>query len=364
MLEDSDEDAGLIMLTLKRSGILCNLYRVNTGEEYAKAIAYFNPDVVLSDHSLHQFNSLEAFNLLKQKNLDIPFILVTGSDSRELQENLLKHGVEDIIPKNKLTQLPLAITTAIEKRKTAPLDAPGKDELKVEHTRLIQTTHELDHLVYGLSRHLRAPLLSLTGLINLIRGEGNPDPKMNQCLEVMNQCVCQMDVALQHALEYSHNRQEEIAAAEINLNELITSTLGHFDHLKDLKKIDIRTSIEQETPFYSDFRRLGVLLKNLLSNAITFSDHSRKVPQIGIMFFVDKDAATLVVEDNGHGIDPALQDKVFDPFFKGNEKSEGAGLGLYIVKEIVNRLHGKIQLESQLGEGTKFVTVIPNQSSS
>ncbi len=364
MLEDSDEDASLMLLTLKRSGILYNLHRVNTGEEYAKAIEYFNPQVILSDHSLHQFNSLDALTVLKQKKLDIPFILVTGSDSPDLKANLLHHGADAVIPKNMLEKLPVAITTAIEKRMIAPLGTSGEDEVKMQHIKLIQTTRELDHLLYGLSHHLRAPLLSITGLINLIRGEGHSDPKVSKYMEVMHQCVSRLDVVLQHTLEYSHNRQEKIAATEINLNELITGTLGHFDHLKELKEINISTSIEQETPFYSDYRRLGVVLRNLISNAIAFSDHSRKVPQIGIMFFVDKDAATLVVEDNGYGIDSALQDKVFDPFFKGNEKSEGAGLGLYIVREILNRLNAKIQLESQLGEGTKFVMVIPNQSPS
>lgn len=114
-LEDSEQDAELTIRTLKKAGISFTLKLVDEKEEYENALKDFQPDLVLSDHSLYQFNSLEALRIFKTFDLKIPFILVTGTVSEEFAVTILKEGANDYLLKDNLTRLPNAILNAFEK---------------------------------------------------------------------------------------------------------------------------------------------------------------------------------------------------------------------------------------------------------
>ena len=121
ILEDSPEDLDLVERELKRGGINFTATVVKKKEEYEKALNEFNPDVILSDHSLPQFNSIEAMEIWKsfqkQKNVTIPFILITGSVSEEFAVQSIKAGADDYILKDRLKRLPSSIKSALDKVK-------------------------------------------------------------------------------------------------------------------------------------------------------------------------------------------------------------------------------------------------------
>ena len=119
ILEDSAEDVSLMERELKRSGIEFMSKVVKTRQDYESAIHEFNPDVILSDHSLPQFNSIEAMKIWKEHRLAtglmIPFILITGSVSEEFAVQCIKAGADDYILKDRLKRLPASILSALEK---------------------------------------------------------------------------------------------------------------------------------------------------------------------------------------------------------------------------------------------------------
>lgn len=119
ILEDSPEDLDLVERELKRGGIDFTSTVVKKKEEYEKALLDFRPDVILSDHSLPQFNSIEAMsiwkNFQKQHNATIPFILITGSVSEEFAVQSIKAGADDYILKDRLKRLPSSIKSAMER---------------------------------------------------------------------------------------------------------------------------------------------------------------------------------------------------------------------------------------------------------
>jgi CheY-like chemotaxis protein len=119
MLEDSAQDVELIERELKRAGISFSATVVDRRAEFERALVDFMPDVILSDHSLPEFNSIEALNIYKQKqadlNLSAPFILVTGAMSEEFAVQCIKAGVDDYILKDRLKRLPGSIERALEK---------------------------------------------------------------------------------------------------------------------------------------------------------------------------------------------------------------------------------------------------------
>ncbi|HYG17472.1 MAG TPA: ATP-binding protein, partial [Ohtaekwangia sp.] len=105
----------------------------------------------------------------------------------------------------------------------------------------------------------------------------------------------------------------------------------------------------------------AIVLNNLISNAIKYRDGNKANPFIKIEVHVEPATMTLYFSDNGIGISEEWQEKIFDMFFRATERSEGAGLGLYIVRETVAKLGGKIQVQSTLDEGTTFIITAPNR---
>jgi len=114
-IEDIQSDAELVERTLKRSGVAFEKLIVDTRDEYVKALDEFNPDVILSDHSLPAFNSLEALKILKESGRNIPFILITATVSEEFAVSVMKEGAADYVLKDRLQRLPNAILNAIGK---------------------------------------------------------------------------------------------------------------------------------------------------------------------------------------------------------------------------------------------------------
>ena len=124
--------------------------------------------------------------------------------------------------------------------------------------------------------------------------------------------------------------------------------------------LDVKVSIRHQTEFKTDYYRMSVVMNNLISNAIKYLDRNKQKPFLGITVNDDNEKALLWVQDNGMGIDNSLIPKIFDMFFRANTERDGSGLGLYIVKEAMQKLQGTIDIESELGEGTMFDLEIPN----
>jgi PAS domain S-box-containing protein len=117
-IEDVPSDAELVERTLKQAGMVFDRLVIDTRAEYIRALAEFHPDVILSDHSLPAFNSLEALKILKQTGADIPFILITSTISEEFAVNVMKEGASDYILKDRLQRLPTAINNSFDKHKS------------------------------------------------------------------------------------------------------------------------------------------------------------------------------------------------------------------------------------------------------
>jgi two-component system sensor histidine kinase UhpB len=114
-LEDSQQDAEIVGRILKKAGLIFEFKLVDSQEEYNNALQDYAPDIVLADHSLFQFNSAEALRIFREKEMKIPFILVTGTVSEEFAVNILKQGADDYLLKNNLVRLPSAIINSLEK---------------------------------------------------------------------------------------------------------------------------------------------------------------------------------------------------------------------------------------------------------
>lgn len=361
VLEDMEDDLELIEYVLSDAHLDFSTMRVDTQEEFVKALKKGQIDVILSDHSLPTFNSQEALEIFRASGLKIPFILVTGAVSEEFAVNSLKQGADDYVLKSNLTRLPTAIINAVKQREAEVAKILANDAMRKQYEELMKINKELDSFVYSVSHNLRAPLRSVLGLINLARMEdekrGN---NFNDYFSMMEQSIHKLDDTLKEILDYSRNARQDLTIELIDINQLVNDNLERMQYMPGSSLIVKDIRIDEPVPLFSDKYRLSVIFNNIISNAIKYYDEHKTDPYLRISIVIREDNVHMEFEDNGIGIDTEYLNKVFDMFFRATPNNEGAGLGLYIVQEAVEKLKGSVQIKSELRKGTNFIIDIPN----
>src|SRR5579859_8205952 len=365
ILEDIPEDAGLVERTLRKEGISFTLNRVDTQDEFIASLRDLEPDVILSDHLLPQFNSAQALKICRRAGLHIPFILVTGTVSEEFAVSCLKMGADDYVLKANLSRLPSAITTALRQREEEKKRKAAEKALRQQNEELIKINRELDHFVYSTSHNLRAPLMSVLGLLNIARKDLSANDTRNflDYFRMMNESIGKLDETLKEIIDYSKNARIEILNERINLKKLLLDCFEKLSYLEEADGMEIQIHDGDSGAIYSDAYRLTVIFTNVISNSIKYRDFSKPKSFVHVEAFTDGHKTTVLVKDNGVGIHPQYLSHIFEMFYRANEKSHGAGLGLYIAKETIGNLGGGISVTSTPHIGTTIKIEMPNGQS-
>ncbi len=218
---------------------------------------------------------------------------------------------------------------------------------------------ELDRFVYITSHDLKAPLLSIQGLIHLAEISEDKS-EIEMCLKMMMERIKGLENFIRDIIDYSRNVRIGLVKEEIDVKKMIESIYSDLFYLENVDKIDFKIDVDTGLSFNSDEKRVNVIMKNLIFNAVKYQNFDQKNPVIIVKANEDGNHLLLSVKDNGEGIEPEIQDKVYDMFFRASEKSSGSGLGLYIVKEMVGKLDGNIQLKSEPNKGSEFIIRLPS----
>jgi PAS domain S-box-containing protein len=232
--------------------------------------------------------------------------------------------------------------------------------LQKQNEELQKINTELDKFVYSVSHDLRAPLTSMLGIIEIMQEE-TEDSFITEHLNLLKTSTFKLDQFILDILDYSKNARQEIKKDEINFCNLLNEVIENLRYINNnAHKVDIRVHAKNGTVFFSDKSRVSIILNNLISNAIRYSNPNCSDPFVEIKAAVTNSHADIIVADNGIGIDNSLHDKIFEMFYRVSESSKGSGLGLYIVKEALKKLDGKITVESEKGKGSAFKISLPN----
>ncbi len=241
------------------------------------------------------------------------------------------------------------------------IDITDKKHNERELTRhveeLTKANEELDSFVYKVAHDLRAPLTNVVGLINLAIDDENVKGAETY-LHLQKKSVERMDAFIRDVVDFTRNVRQEVAFAEVNIEEIIDEVISMQQESMLGNQVQIFKELEAG-PLYSDPMRIRIILNNLISNALLYHDDSKALSQVKISTKFIKGSCRLIVEDNGKGIDLKYQKKVFDMFFRADSKTKGSGLGLYIVKEVAEKIGAEIQLESERHVFTRFSLIFP-----
>jgi signal transduction histidine kinase len=168
-----------------------------------------------------------------------------------------------------------------------------------------------------------------------------------------------LDKFIKDITDYSRNNRLEIIKEKLNVKYLVEEVWDMLKYAPEAENIRMMIELPEHLEMETDRTRLKVILSNLISNSIRYHDASKQDKYIRLRYEENIRSFDLMVEDNGQGIDPQYHQHVFDMFFRASETSKGSGLGLFIVKETLEKLSGSIQLESKPGIGTTFKVALP-----
>jgi signal transduction histidine kinase len=234
-----------------------------------------------------------------------------------------------------------------------------ENKLIQQNTELEKVNAELDQFVYSASHNLRAPLLSMKGLLSLISLEDTAFSDRNRFMQEVFKAIERLDATIHDIIEYSKNARLAITPQPIDVLKLIHSAAEDFKFI-DSNRVSIQVSSDLKAQLYSDEGRIRSIIHNLTSNSVKYADHTKPASHLIIKVSVDSTQCLLTFSDNGIGISTDNQERVFDMFYRATSERTGSGLGLYIVKEMVHKLEGSIELKSKKDVGTNLSIRIPN----
>ena len=236
----------------------------------------------------------------------------------------------------------------------------SEEELQRYAQQLEKTNSELDQLVYKTSHDLRAPLVSVLGLINITLAEQDEHVR-KEYLGLMAKSIKKLDSFILDIISFSKSARSEVVAEVIDFSSLINEVFDGLRYMEEAQSIDFRLQLEPVLDFCSDRKRLEIVLHNIVANAIRYKDPRKEASYITIKLKQNNPKlAVLTIEDNGIGIGKQHQEKIFNMFYRATDANVGSGLGLYIVKENLNKLKGNIKVNSVLGVGTSFQITLPS----
>jgi PAS domain S-box-containing protein len=233
-----------------------------------------------------------------------------------------------------------------------------RESIIIKNNELLKINTELDNFVYSVSHDLRTPLLSIQGILNLIFKTSVLEDKTQNYLKMAEKSVLRLDETIREILDYSRNSRLELDISSINIRKMVNEIFEDIKFINS-ENLNFSITIEGDDFILSDKIRINNLLKNIIGNSVKYRQSNKIDSFVHFYLKREENSTKFVVVDNGEGIGEDKIENVFEMFYRGSKKSVGSGLGLYLCKEIVNKLNGKIELKSKLNIGTTVTVILP-----
>ena len=185
------------------------------------------------------------------------------------------------------------------------------------------------------------------------------DKKIHGYFNMMTDRVERLENFIKDIIDYSKNARTELRHEKVDFNALISEVTDNLKYFEGASSIEFKNEVSIDQPVLADKTRLSVVLNNLIANAIKYHDMRKEQRWIDVKVSDSMGEIKLVVSDNGTGIHKEHQQRIFEMFYRGTLQSTGSGLGLYIVKQAVEKMKGTITVQSEAGHGASFFITVP-----
>lgn len=229
-------------------------------------------------------------------------------------------------------------------------------KLNMQNEALASANKELDLITHSISHDLRAPINSMMGLVNLVQMENDPE-KHKTYISMLQRTLNKQEKFIKEVIELSKESRQHVKAQIVELDFLVEHVINAHKHMSAAEDIKFIKQMGVHKLF-TDPHRLEIILNNLVSNAIKYHDLSKSDKFIEVKTYSENDKVCIDVIDNGLGIEIKDISKIFDMYYMSTDREKGTGLGLYIVKEAVAKLEGRIEVKSVKGMGSTFSVIL------
>lgn len=327
---------------------------VASGEESIERVGVDKPDAVLMDiHLRDAMDGIEASEKIYTQ-FGIPVVFLSAYSDRELLMRVKHAGAFGYLVK-----------PFNERELYATLEmAFYKVKAEAEREKMIQQLEarsaELERYAYTVSHDLKSPMVTINGFVSMLEKDAYARDleKMKVDVSHINSATQKMFHLLNDLLEVSKVGRTNNLFVTIRLVELVEEVLELLSI--SLKEKNVQVKVSPELPVvFGDRQRMGEVFQNLIENAIKYMGNQKK-PKIDIGVRQNAGESVIYVRDNGIGINPDYCDNIFGLFNQLDPRQEGTGVGLAIVKRIVELYGGRIWAESEgEGKGTDFWFTLP-----
>ncbi len=365
IVEDSPDDEELVVLELRNGGYAVEHRCVDTEPAMRAALEHETWDVVLSDFAMPAFSGPAALALLREMKLDIPFLIVSGTVGEEAAVAAMRSGANDYVLKKSLTRLCPAI-----ERELREAAARGEQRKMQEQLLISDRMVSMGILAAGVAHEINNPLAAIIANLDLI---GNDIERLAEELDLrahIEDLMGEIGDAREGAVRlrsiirdlklFSRSADQE-QNGPVDVQRVLESSLrmawNEIRHRARLIK-----EYDEIPPVDANEARLGQVFLNLILNA-TQAIHEGDATHNLIRITAGVDDASgwvaVGVQDTGSGIPAEHLPRIFDTFFTTKPVGVGTGLGLSICEQIIAGLGGRIEVNSEVGEGTTFRVLLP-----
>lgn len=393
IVDDDEVDRMAVRSVLTKAGVELELSEVGDGKG---AIALLNDtlyDCVFLDYRLPDQDGLSLLQNLRLNNIEVPVIVLTDEGDEQIAVEVMKAGATDYIFKSKLSSeiLVKVLQNAIRVHRAEMQVALVNQQLRQNNELLIRQNHELEvqrqhielqnlrlieasHLksqfLATMSHELRTPMNAIIGFSQLLLR-----PKFSQLTHQQKDMVQRilnnakhLLMLLNEVLDFSKLEagRLDLKPQIFDLSKVVNATVEEVRSLAEEKNLSLLIQMNlQNSLMFNDPTRIRQILTNLLSNAIKFTESGAVGVEVKEL---PENQVEIAVHDTGIGIARADLQKIFEPFRQVDQsttrKYAGTGLGLPIIKALLQMMGGNISVESQLDHHSVFRIVLPRQISS
>jgi signal transduction histidine kinase len=370
-IEDNEDDSALILRALRKNNFEVESVLVDTSSDLQDALNGQGWDIVLSDHSMPNFDGLSALQQVAKHDPDLPFILVSGAVGEEVAVQLMREGAKDYIMKDHLGRLAPAVERELadsEVRREKNVVKQQKHELEAQLWQA-QKMEAIGTLAGGIAHDFNNILTAIIGYSQLAEMDLAELPETKRKVSEVIKAGNRAKELVQHILTFSRQSEEDKNQLEIHL---IVKEALKLLRASTPSTIEFKQDISTDSGcINANSTRIHQVIMNLCTNAyhamsegggvLTVSLCSVRLA-LGELAGQDNPSGSYVklsVGDTGCGISESIFAKIFDPYFTTKAQGVGTGLGLSLVMGIIKSHDGYITLQSEEGKGTTFNVYFP-----
>ncbi len=359
IVDDRPENLEMIKQLLELSGLILDFLQAPNGEVACRLTEKHLPDLVLMDWEMPVMDGIEALAILKSKEVtkEIPVIMCTArTDTRDL-EKALNAGAADYIKK------PFDRLELVARVKASLSLSSFLKEIKEKSEKLEDLNREKDGLMSMVAHDLKSPLNKLKGFLYLMPMVGELNEEQKDFKNQMEGVIAEANNLIRDLLDMNSlsHASSELNVSTIPLASYLEEWLKGYQQDLLRKEQELHFSLSDKgVQFKTDKELLNRILDNLMTNAIKFTQKGKNIFFAGE---VTDSNITFSIRDEGPGISEDDQRKMFKKFQRlSAQPTDGEtsnGLGLAIIKSLVEKMNGTIEVSSELNVGTEFKITFP-----